>query len=179
MSSVGDAQPKPTASHLLHAHMPEDPSYDVCICGAWNTEVGGVLGARQLAFAQHQEDVLRAAGLLATAEPHPVVDPMLRPGQAVAFVRWLAEHDRDIHREGYRTALDDVRSGAFISGPVYDALAEHDRQVLRDAALPWLSEQPPGKGVDDWGRGWLACRDAMVYDIGTTQPDRIEHGERA
>jgi hypothetical protein len=49
-------------------------------------------------------NALATAGLLATAEPHPVVDPMLRPGQAVAFVRWLAEHDREVAAQALRDA---------------------------------------------------------------------------
>ena len=57
------------------------------------------------------------------------------------------------------------------------ATAEHDAQVLRDAALSWLTQTPPGGGVDDWGRGWIACRDAMVYDVGTTRAGRIAAGE--
>ena len=66
--------------------------------------------------ARHAADMLAAAGLLVTPE-----------------------HDRDVRREGYWTALGDVRSGAFISGPAHDALAEHDAQVaaraLREAAF--------------------------------------------
>ena len=66
-------------------------------CGGCGQRLDGTL-------AQHQADMLAEAGLLATAEPHPVVDPMLRPGQAVAFVRWLAERDREVAAQALRDA---------------------------------------------------------------------------
>lgn len=58
------------------------------------------------------------------------------------------------HREGYETARADMVSGAFISGPTYEAVRDSftGRQVaaqaLRDAAEEW------GDRVDN-AKGWL------------------------
>lgn len=117
---MNDTQPKPTAAEVLVDHAPytRDDMLDGCRCGWWwnDGQVRDRL-ATLAEFAQHQADMLAAAGLLATAEPHPVVDPMLRPGQAVAFVRWLAEHDAQVLRDAAEVhwpgaCADDLRTRA-------------------------------------------------------------------
>lgn len=60
-----DAQPKPTAADVLREHQHRRVRW-ACACGFATYD--GDLYRRLAALAQHQEDMLAAAGLLATAE---------------------------------------------------------------------------------------------------------------
>lgn len=46
----------------------------------------------------------------------------------------VAKHNREIHKQGYECARDDMVSGAFIGGPNYEALKNSytGRQIILD-----------------------------------------------
>lgn len=102
---------------------------------------------------QHRVDMLAAAGLLVTpveVSAWPTDDEVREtfgrqassPARArLAFGRWLAGHD-----------------------------AQVAARALRERGEAWAQTSAPGGIVDDWGRGWAACRDAVVHDL-------IERGE--
>lgn len=143
----------PTAAEVLRAHagcrwVVAGPGEGLMSCGAPFPASG------RDEPAEHQADMLAAAGLLVTAELALALDQFRNAAHSVAtspavvtFERWLAEHD-----------------------------AQVAARALREAAFAWRFEDPPCSGADDWGRGWLACRDAVVYDLGTTRADRIAGG---
>lgn len=87
VAAMPDPQPKPTAAEVLRSHLPVDTSWDTCTCG-WD---GG-----QLAFWRHQEDVLAAAGLLATPE-----------------------HDAQVAAQALRDAAQDMRGVRSSDGPLW------------------------------------------------------------
>lgn len=83
----------------VSTHTDRKPYVDKCDgCGAVILEWGQpVPSDSRLWLAAHQAAVIRAAGWVSAAER------------------------REVGREAYRTAREDIMSGAFIGGPNYDA----------------------------------------------------------
>ena len=97
--------------------------------------------------------------------PYGAGTERVHPERLSEFDRWLTQHDaevrRDGHREGYKTARQDLISGAFVSGPTYEALRdsftgqqvakEVRKQVAEEIAVEVESNVDWSNGRYDYG----------------------------
>jgi len=143
-------QPKPTAADVLAAHQVRTARGDAWLCRCGTTS--------RMPFEQHQADMLAAAGLLATA-------PCCPPSPEEVVNGWLVERHTHCTCGGGPPFGHEPGCGLVPLAPLSEVkgMAEHDAQVLRDAADDLHEPHDPETYA---AADWLHARAAELVACG-------------